>query len=92
VSIETIRAKLIPFLAETTDFAEEQINSDSHLYEDLEMDSLSVLELTVFTEDEFGISVENEFKEAIGDPALRKDMTVDWLVSIIAKRANQSAN
>ena len=56
------------------------------------MDSLSVLELTVFTEDEFGISVENEFKEAIGDPALRKDMTVDWLVSIIAKRGNQSAN
>lgn len=80
--------KIVPFLAEDNDVAEDKITSESHLIEDLEMDSLSVMELTVFTEDNFGVSVEEDFKEAINDPAVRKGMTVDWLVHLVTAQAD----
>ncbi|MCB4208870.1 acyl carrier protein [Arthrobacter sp. UM1] len=92
MSVDAVRTELTPFLAEAADLAEDRIRPDSHLLEDLEMDSLSVLELTVFTEDTFGVSVEDEFKEAIGNPDLRKDMTVDWLARLIDERSNADAD
>jgi acyl carrier protein len=78
--------ELLPFLAEATDTAVDEVHLESHLLEDLDMDSLSVLELTVFTEEKFGVSVEEEFKEAMSDPDRRRAMSVQWLVSTISDR------
>lgn len=84
--------ELLPFLAEATDTAVDQVHLESHLLEDLDMDSLSVLELTVFTEETFGVSVEEEFKEAMSDPARRSAMSVQWLVSTISERRRDHEN
>lgn len=78
--------ELVSFLAEVADTTVDQVQLESHLLEDLDMDSLSVLELTVFTEDKFGVSIEQDFKEAMNDPTVRRGMSVQWLINTIGDR------
>ena len=68
---DEIRTRVTTFLTETMDCPVENLTEDSHLVDDLEIDSLSVLELTVFTEDEFDVDIESAFKEA-----LRRDLSL----------------
>ncbi len=52
--------KVKEILLENLGCAEEDIKMESNLIEDLEADSLDIVELSLSLEDDFGISVEDE--------------------------------
>lgn len=77
-----ILTRVTEFLTETMDYSGDQVTEDAHLVDDLEIDSLSVLELAVFTEDEFDVNIEDAFKEALHRDST-KQPTVGWLVDLV---------
>lgn len=79
---DEILTRVTTFLTETMDCPIENLTEDSHLVDDLEIDSLSVLELTVFTEDEFDVDIESAFKEALHRDS-PEEPTVGWLVDVL---------
>lgn len=79
---EEIYAKVTTFLVENMDCPEELVSASSHLVDDLEVDSLSVLELTVFTEEEFEVDIEQSFKQALNHDS-DQEPTVGWLVDVL---------
>lgn len=52
--------KVKEILLENLGCAEEEITMESNLIEDLEADSLDIVELSLALEDDFGITVEDE--------------------------------
>lgn len=79
---DEIYTTLTTFLVETMDCPPAGLSENSHLVDDLEIDSLAVLELTVFTENEYGMDIEGAFKEALHrDTAV--EPTVGWLVDLL---------
>ena len=57
---KTLEQKVIKTIATKLDKKVEEINLESRLVEDLEADSLDVVELLMQLEDEYGISVSDE--------------------------------
>lgn len=85
---DEIRDRVIKFFTETLDCPTENLTEDSHLVDDLEIDSLSVLELTVFTEDEFDVDIEFAFKDALHRES-EEEPTLGWLVDVLHGAINQ---
>ena len=59
--LETVR-ELIVEIAEDMDIDEADVKNDSHLVDDLELDSMALLEILAGMEKEFGVKIpESEF-------------------------------
>ena len=59
--------KVVDMLADYSDIAPDEIKKDS-TFEELELDSLDVVELVMAVEDEFSVSIEiNEDFKTVGD-------------------------
>jgi acyl carrier protein len=59
----------------------EKINDDAHFEEDLDVDSLGVVELLMALEDEFGVKIPDEEAESI--------MTVGQAVDLVHGKLNE---
>lgn len=73
-----IQAKLIDLLVEELGLQREKIRLEASFEEDLEVDSLGVVELLMALEDSFGVSIPDEEAERI--------VTVGDAVSLIAEK------
>ena len=60
-----IEAKLADVLVDELGIEREQINADARFEEDLEVDSLGVVELLMALEDNFGVKIPDEEAEQI---------------------------
>jgi len=78
------------FLVVQMDVPEADVSEGSHLVDDLEIDSLSVLELTVFTEENYDVSIEEAFKESLS-PENSTEPTVGWLTDLILTMTPRAA-
>ncbi|MBQ7974297.1 MAG: acyl carrier protein [Clostridia bacterium] len=59
--------KVVDMITDYSDIAPDEIKKDS-TFEDLELDSLDVVELVMAVEDEFGVTVEiNDGLKTVGD-------------------------
>ena len=85
---DQVMEKVREFMVGTMDCREEELTEKAHLVDELEIDSLAVLELTVFTEETFDVSIEDAFKEALQGA---DDPTLGWLVDVLHDRAGQPA-
>jgi acyl carrier protein len=59
----------------------EKINDDAHFEEDLDVDSLGVVELLMALEDEFGVKIPDEEAESI--------MTVGQAIDLVHGKLNE---
>ena len=57
---DTIEKDIIAIIAEISGFDEDEITPDKNFYEDLEIDSIKAIEITVALEKKFKISVRDE--------------------------------
>ncbi len=57
--------KIIKLIAEATKIEESKINLDTNLVDDLNLDSLDIVELMMKMEDEFGIEIPEEDAEGL---------------------------
>ena len=57
---DTIEKDIVAIIAEISGFDEEEITPDKNFYEDLEIDSIKAIEITVAIEKKFKISVRDE--------------------------------
>ena len=57
---DTIEKDIIAIIAEISGFDEEEITPDKNFYEDLEIDSIKAIEITVALEKKFKVSVRDE--------------------------------
>jgi acyl carrier protein len=73
-----IQAKLIDLLVQELGLEREKINLAASFEEDLEVDSLGVVELLMALEDAFGVSIPDEEAERI--------VTVGDAVSLVAEK------
>ncbi|PTT14399.1 hypothetical protein DBR36_15955 [Microbacterium sp. HMWF026] len=79
------------FLADALDLAPESIRADSTLFDELDVDSLSVLELAVFSEDTYDVDLEPVLRDA-NTAGERADITIGWLADrIVAAAPAESA-
>jgi len=74
------------FLADALDLAPESIRADSTLFDELDVDSLSVLELAVFSEDTYDVDLEPVLRDA-NTAGERADITIGWLADRIVAAA-----
>ncbi len=74
------------FLADALDLAPETISERSTLFGDLDVDSLSVLELAVFSEEHYDVDLEPVLREANAAGA-RDQVTLGWLADRICVAA-----
>ncbi|MCL1594943.1 MAG: acyl carrier protein [Actinomycetia bacterium] len=75
-----IESKLKDLLVEELGLDADKITMDATFEEDLEVDSLGVVELLMALEDNFGVQIPDEEAEAIG--------TVGQAVDIVEKKLN----
>jgi acyl carrier protein len=73
-----IQAKLIDLLVDELGIARDKITPEARFEEDLEVDSLGVVELLMALEDTFGVSIPDEEAEGITN--------VSQAVDVIAKK------
>ena len=73
-----IESKLTELLVEELGLDEDKITMDATFEEDLEVDSLGVVELLMALEDNFGVTIPDEEAESIG--------TVGQAVDIVEKK------
>lgn len=87
---DDVIAGLRGFLADMLDIAPETIRPDSTLFADLDVDSLSVLELAVFSEDTYDVDLEPLLREthAAGE---RAGVTIAWLADRIVASAHAAS-
>jgi len=72
-----MREKLIAILAEQLDMSADELTNDKRFVEDLDMDSLDMVEMTVEVEQETGVSFETE--------QLQDIKTIGQLLDLIEK-------
>ena len=60
-----IDSRLMRILVEELDLEEEKLSPDANFEEDLDVDSLGVVELLMALEDEFGVEIPDEEAEQI---------------------------
>lgn len=68
-----VEKEIIEIISDVSGFEENEIKPDAHFYEDLEMDSIKAIEITVAIEKKFKIKVRDEdipnittVREAVG--------------------------
>ncbi len=83
--------KLVALLSSVTERAADTILQETRLVEDLDLDSLAMLEIIVFLEEEFGIEVEDELREAVRDSEGELS-TVGQLISFVNQRRADAVN
>lgn len=74
------------FLADSLDLAPETITAQSTLFDDLDVDSLTVLELAVFSEEHYDVDLEPVLREA-NTAGERTEVTLGWLADRICAAA-----
>ena len=57
---ETVEKEIIAIIAEISGYDEEEITPDKNFFEDLEIDSIKAIEITVALEKKFKVSVRDE--------------------------------
>ena len=62
---EEIKQKVISMISTQLGKSESEITLDAHFIEDLEADSLDLVELIMSMEDEFGVEIDDEDAEKI---------------------------
>ena len=80
ISKEALFAKIKESLVKTLDLDAETITLESNVVEDLNADSISLMEFTLALEDEFGIEISNEDAEHI--------LTLGQVVDYISEKIN----
>lgn len=73
-----IETRLTALLVSELGLDEDKITPDARFEEDLEVDSLGVVELLMALEDEFGVSIPDEEAESIG--------TVGQAVDVVSQK------
>ena len=76
-----VEAKLTELLVEELGLEADKIKLDARFEEDLEVDSLGVVELLMALEDNFGVQIPDEEAESIG--------TVGQAVDIVEKKLKE---
>jgi len=76
--VENVEEKVKGLLMESFDMKPEEVTSDANLKEDLEMDSLEIVELVV--------ALEKEFKVQIGDGTISNKNCVNDVVKVVQDR------
>jgi acyl carrier protein len=74
-----IQAKLIDVLVDELGIARDKITPEARFEEDLEVDSLGVVELLMALEDTFGVSIPDEEAEGITNVSQAVDVIVKKL-------------
>ena len=74
-----IESKLNELLVEELGLDADKITPDARFEEDLEVDSLGVVELLMALEDNFGVQIPDEEAESIGTVAQAVDLVVTKL-------------
>ena len=80
ISKEALFAKIKESLVKTLDLDAETITLESNVVEDLNADSISLMEFTLVLEDEFGIEISDEDAEHI--------LTLGQVVDYISEKIN----
>ena len=80
ISKEALFAKIKESLVKTLDLDAETITLESNVVEDLNADSISLMEFTLALEDEFGIEISDEDAEHI--------LTLGQVVDYISEKIN----
>lgn len=75
-----IEAKMTELLVEELGLEAEKISAESRFEEDLEVDSLGVVELLMALEDNFGVQIPDEEAESL--------TTVGEAIDLVAKKLN----
>jgi acyl carrier protein len=57
---ETVEKEIIAIIAEISGYDEEEITADKNFFEDLEIDSIKAIEITVALEKKFKVAVRDE--------------------------------
>ncbi len=79
-----ISERVKELVAEHSGIRLENIKEDSRLTEDLGMDSLDAIELTMGVEEEYGLHITDEEAETM--------VTVKMIISYVTRRKNEEAN
>lgn len=79
ISLETVRAKIKQIIATVTGIAPEELADDAAFVEDLNLDSLSLLEI--------GVDVDYEFKLGVPEERLQKLRTVQDTIDLVLERS-----
>lgn len=74
-----IQAKMKDLLVEELGLDADKITDEANFEEDLEVDSLGVVELLMALEDEFGVKIPDEEAENIGTVGQAVDMVIGKL-------------
>ncbi len=74
-----IESRLTSLLVSELGLDEAKINPDARFEEDLEVDSLGVVELLMALEDEFGVQIPDEEAENIGTVGQAVDVVISKL-------------
>ncbi|MFO7300062.1 MAG: acyl carrier protein [Actinomycetes bacterium] len=77
---EQVAERLVNVLVSELGLDKEKINDDAHFEEDLDVDSLGVVELLMALEDEFDIKIPDEEAESI--------MTVGQAIDLVHAKLN----
>lgn len=80
ISKETLFTKIKDNLVKTLDLDPELITLDTNIVNDLNADSISLMEFTLALEDEFGIEISDEDAEHI--------LTIGQVVDYISEKIN----
>lgn len=79
---ELVREKITSFLVDVLECPKGSISDEATLIEDLEIDSISTLELMVYVEDDLGVNIEKPLRSQLKGPD-RLNTTFGWLISLI---------
>jgi acyl carrier protein len=86
VNREDVIEGLRDFLADALDIAPENVKEVSAIFDDLDVDSLSVLELAVYSEEHWDVDLEPVLRDA-NTAGERSDVTLGWLADRIVAAA-----
>jgi acyl carrier protein len=76
-----IASEVVAIIADVSGLSEEEITPEANFYEDLEIDSIKAIEITV--------AIEKKFKISIRDEDVPKITTVRQAIDMIEKLLNQ---
>ena len=72
---EDVQKEIISIISDVSGYDEEEITPDKHFYDDLEIDSIKAIEITV--------AIEKKFKISIRDEDVPTLVTVDQAVTLV---------
>ena len=79
--VDNIENEIVSIISEISGFEEEKITPEAHFYDDLEIDSIKAIEITV--------ALEKKFKVAVRDEDVPNITTVRQAVDMIRRLIGQ---